>query len=138
MSLKDAQDWLISNNKYEYSTSKKAKTISITGGKGGVGKSSIAIKFGSILSELGHKVLLIDCDYNLSNTAIKLGLPLNNHFNDLVNNQKPFSECINKIGNLHVLPGCNGNLDLFKNGFKFDQFVINLIMNKENEYDFIL
>ena len=138
MSLKDAQNWLISNNKFEFKNTQKAKTISITGGKGGVGKSSISIKFGSILGELGYKVLLIDCDYNLSNTAVKLGLPLNNHFNDLVNHQKSFDDCLFKIGNLHLLPGCNGNLDLFKNGFKFDQFIINLMMNKEKDYDFII
>ena len=42
------------------------------------------------LSELGYKVLLIDCDANLGNTAIRLGLPINNSFYSLISATKSF------------------------------------------------
>ena len=72
-------DWLISQNKYQSKkTNQKAKTISITAGKGGVGKTSVSVKFARMLADKGYKVLLLDCDYNLSNTVVKLGLPVTN------------------------------------------------------------
>ena len=68
--------------------SKKAQIISITGGKGGVGKTSIAIKMSQLLANSKSKVLLIDMDTNLSNTSIKLGVPINNDFYSLLTNEK--------------------------------------------------
>jgi flagellar biosynthesis protein FlhG len=161
MSKKSGQEWLLSNNDYNKSKLEpgtkvdsrsgqsekeevnnfrltKAHTISVTGGKGGVGKSSVTIKLGKILAQFGFRVLIFDCDYNLSNITVKLGYPLNNNFYDLINNYKTFEECVLRIDNLHILPGCNGNLDLFKKDILFDQFVINLLMNQEKKYDFIL
>ena len=143
---KDASSWLLGNRRLGGITEQnpsgkypKAKTVSITGGKGGVGKSSVAIKVAKILAEnFSRKVLLIDCDYTLSNTAVKMGIPLNNDFHDLVLTAKNFSEVLYKDKNFHLLPGCNGNIDLFKNGINFEQFVIDLIMQQEKNYDFIL
>ena len=92
---------------------KKNYKISITGGKGGVGKTSVSLKFARELALSGYRVLLIDCDYNLSNTAIKLGLPLNNKFWELLSSEKTFSDCLYKDGNLHLLSACNGSVELF-------------------------
>jgi flagellar biosynthesis protein FlhG len=80
--MKETSEWLHSFNtghlaKNDFnskSQTTKAKKISITGGKGGVGKTSFSLKFAKELAYAGRKVLLIDCDYNLSNTAIRLGL----------------------------------------------------------------
>jgi flagellar biosynthesis protein FlhG len=79
-----ASEWLLSHSssiqpkraKRSSGESRQTFKVSITGGKGGVGKTSVALKTAQELSNMGYKVLLIDCDSNLSNTAIKLGLPL--------------------------------------------------------------
>lgn len=118
--------------------SKKAKTISITGGKGGVGKTSIALKMAKELAISGSKVLLIDCDYNLSNTAIKLGIPLNNNFYNLISCQRDFNDCLYIDGNFHLLSACNGSLDMFNNNIEIEQFIIDIIASHEEEYDYIL
>src|SRR5437870_605100 len=107
---------------------KKATTISITGGKGGVGKTSIALKLGMTLGELNKKVLLVDCDYNLSNTLLKLGLPVCEDFYGPVSSRKDLDGCLHRLGNFHLLPGLNGNLELFdKGGFSFDILVKDII-----------
>lgn len=139
-SLKNSpSDWLISQNKYQSKrTNQKAKTISITAGKGGVGKTSVSVKFAKMLAEDGFKVLLLDCDYNLSNTVVKLGLPVTNHFYDLVSAQKEFDECIYKEGNLHLLSGCNGNIDLFNKSLEIDRIIIDILVNHERDYDYII
>lgn len=50
------------------------QVISITGGKGGVGKTSTSINIAIGLSKLGKKVLLFDADLGLSNVDVLLGL----------------------------------------------------------------
>jgi len=55
------------------------RVFAVTGGKGGVGKTSIAVNFAIALSDQGHKVTLLDADLGLANIAVLLGLhPLRN------------------------------------------------------------
>ncbi|MCT4642827.1 MAG: AAA family ATPase [Bacteriovoracaceae bacterium] len=130
----DHVNYLINQRKNKFN---KTITASITGGKGGVGKTSISLKLSKELSKLGFKVLLIDCDSNLSNTAIKLGLPLNNTFYSLVSSHKSFDECLYKENNFHLLSACNGNLDLFDSSLNLEEIIIDIISTHEQTYDFI-
>ena len=141
LSLKKSNptDWLVSHNKYQSKkTNHKARIISITAGKGGVGKTSVAVKMAKVLAEDGYRVLLLDCDYNLSNTSVKLGLPMTNGFYELISAQKEFEECIYKNANFHLLAGCNGNIDLFNRSLEIDRVIIDILVNHEREYDFII
>ncbi len=114
-----------------------ANTISVVSGKGGVGKTSFALKLSKILANEGYKVLLIDCDTNLSNTAIKLGLPINQNFYEFVTNQKEFDEVVYKDGRFHLLSACNGYLDLFKENLNWEKIIVDIMCIYENSYDFI-
>lgn len=117
---------------------KLAKTISISSGKGGVGKTTFALKMARELANEGHKVLLIDCDYNLSNTLVKLGLPLNNNFYHLVSAEKDFYDCLYQEGNFYLLAGCNGNIDLFNKNLEFDKIVMDIVDERREDFDYIL
>lgn len=112
--------------------------ISITGGKGGVGKTSIALKTAKELASAGFRTLLIDCDSNLSNTAIKLGLPLDNKFEKILSGEASFEECLIQNGNFHLLPACNGSVEVFESKLNFDEIIIDIIASHEHEYDYIL
>ena len=112
--------------------------ISVTGGKGGVGKTSIALKTAQELAHAGFRTLLIDCDSNLSNTAIKLGLPLDNKFEKILSGEASFDECLIQRGNFHLLPACNGSVEIFENKLNFDEIIIDIISSHEHEYDYIL
>ncbi len=126
-------DW----RKSSHQAFKKAKTISITGGKGGVGKTSVALKLSKTLASTGRKVLLIDCDYNLSNTAVKLGISLSDNFRGFVSGEKKFEECIYTDGNLDLLSACNGNLELFDHGTDIEKIILDVIYTREQYYDYI-
>jgi MinD superfamily P-loop ATPase len=52
------------------------KSISITGGKGGTGKSTIAILFANKLVREGKRVVLADCDVECPNDHLLLGQKL--------------------------------------------------------------
>jgi flagellar biosynthesis protein FlhG len=112
--------------------------VAITGGKGGVGKTSIALKAAQELALAGHRTLLIDCDSNLSNTAIKLGLPLENKFEKILTGEANFEECLIQNGRFHLLPACNGSIGVFESKLNFDEIIIDIITSHEHEYDYIL
>jgi flagellar biosynthesis protein FlhG len=135
-------EWLLSfrhDHKRVKDGHRPCTKIAITGGKGGVGKTSIALKSAQELSRAGYKTLLIDCDSNLSNTAIKLGLPLDNKFEKLLSAEASFQECvIQQTENFHLLPACNGSIEIFESKLNFDEIIIDIMAAHEEEYDFIL
>ena len=50
------------------------KIITVTSGKGGVGKSNITLNFGLALLEKGYKVAILDGDIGFSNIDILMGI----------------------------------------------------------------
>ena len=59
-------------------------SISILSGKGGVGKSNIALNLGCALNMAGNHVLLADCDMGLANMDVLLGLAPKYHIQDML------------------------------------------------------
>jgi len=57
----------------------KVPTVCVTGGKGGTGKSTIAVNLAIFFTILGKKVLLADCDVDAPNIAILLNAHLDSH-----------------------------------------------------------
>lgn len=53
--------------------------IAVTGGKGGVGKSTVAVNIAAALAARGHAVALVDADTEAPNNHILLSLPLKDH-----------------------------------------------------------
>jgi len=142
MSTKNATEWLMSHKRFDAHQLKKIPnrtySIAITSGKGGVGKTSVSIKMAKVLSDSGYRVLLVDFDTNLSNTAVKLGLPITDNFYDLLSAKKSFEDCIYTEGNFHLLSACNGNYDLLDNEAGLDKLIVDIMVEHEKEYDFIL
>ncbi|CAA0087765.1 Flagellum site-determining protein YlxH [Zhongshania aliphaticivorans] len=50
------------------------QVVAVSGGKGGVGKSNIAINLGVALADSGKRVVLLDADFGLANVDVLLGL----------------------------------------------------------------
>ena len=51
-----------------------ARVITVTSGKGGVGKTSVSINLAITLSRLGKRVIVLDADFGLANIEIMLGI----------------------------------------------------------------
>lgn len=50
------------------------QVVAITGGKGGVGKTNVAVNLGVALAQRGRSVMLLDADLGLANVGVLLGL----------------------------------------------------------------
>jgi len=65
-----------------------AKVITVTSGKGGVGKTNITINLAITLSKLGHRVVVIDADLGLANIDVVLGMMPKYSLVDVIKNGK--------------------------------------------------
>jgi len=53
-----------------------AKIITITSGKGGVGKTTTAINLGAALNSFGKDVVILDANLTTPNVGLHLGAPI--------------------------------------------------------------
>ncbi|MBL8909801.1 MAG: P-loop NTPase [Archangium sp.] len=72
------------------------RVVSVTSGKGGVGKSHLAINVAMVCARQGHRVLLMDADGGLSNLDVLLGVNAVAHLGDLLAG-KPLDEVVQPV-----------------------------------------
>jgi flagellar biosynthesis protein FlhG len=60
------------------------RVIAVTSGKGGVGKTTIAVNLALMLAEMGKRTLLVDADLGLANVDVMLGIDSVRHVGHLL------------------------------------------------------
>lgn len=88
---------------------RKSRVIAIASGKGGVGKTNVAVNLGMALQRKNKKVLLVDADLGTANIDVLLGLTPKYHLGHLLNGEKELTEIIiDGPEGLDILPGTSG------------------------------
>lgn len=65
---------LVGNKNDEVNEKRTSKIITVTSGKGGVGKSNFVVNLGVVLRKKGKKVLIFDADLGMGNDDVLMGL----------------------------------------------------------------
>ena len=85
------------------------RVIAISSGKGGVGKSSIAVNLGISLAKAGAKVCLLDADTGLANVNILLGVTPQFSLEHVLYGAKSLDEImVDGPHGMKLIPGANG------------------------------
>lgn len=88
---------------------KGIRVISVTSGKGGVGKSNVVSNLAIAMSAQGKKVLIIDADLGLGNLDVLLGLSPAYNLNHVLNGEKSLSEIIiDGPAGIKIIPAGSG------------------------------
>ncbi|MGC5324102.1 MinD/ParA family protein [Brevibacillus sp. SYSU BS000544] len=85
------------------------RLITVTSGKGGVGKSNFTLNFALGLIERGQKVLIFDVDLGLANLDVLMGVTSKNNLLHVIEKNKAIWELIEKGPNgLEYIAGGSG------------------------------
>ena len=96
-----------------WSSAKLARTIAVASGKGGVGKSNVAVNVALELAALGHRVTLLDADLALANADVLLGISPKYHLGHVLTGQRTLPEVqIEVTEGLRLIPGGSGVAEL--------------------------
>lgn len=71
-----------------------ARVITVTSGKGGVGKSNVSINLAVQFRRLGKKVIIFDADFGLANIEVMFGAIPKHNLSDLIYQGKSIREII--------------------------------------------
>ena len=77
-----------------FDVAENTRVIAITSGKGGVGKTSLAVNLAVGLQLAGQKVMLIDADIGMANVNLLMGSVTNRSLIDLLDNEVQLEDVV--------------------------------------------
>lgn len=118
---------------------KPSKVITVTGGKGGVGKSSVALNIAISLSRRGNRVLIIDTDFGFSNIDVMLGVKTRHDLLDVVKQDLDIRDIIEQgLEGVQFISGGSGVYELTQLGGEQLMRIVENLVNLEDVADTII
>lgn len=116
-----------------------AKIITVSSGKGGVGKSNFTLNFALALKSMGKKVLVFDADIGMANIDVLMGVSSRFSLYHLLRKEKNIEDVIQYgPGDLPYIAGGSGIVDMLSLSDEDLNFFISQIEHISSEMDYIL
>ncbi len=85
------------------------RVITVTSGKGGVGKTNVSVNLAMALSNAGKRVTIMDADLGLGNIDVLLGLHPQYTLNHVIEGEQQLDDVIvHGPGNMSIIPAASG------------------------------
>jgi flagellar biosynthesis protein FlhG len=115
------------------------RSIAVTSGKGGVGKSNIAVNVALELAAAGFRVSLLDADLALANADVLLGLSPKYHLGHVLSAERSLTEVIIETpSGMRLIPGGSGIEELANLSQVQQRRFIAELSAMETESDFLI
>ncbi len=123
----------------EERTSLPIPFVFLTGGKGGVGKSSLTLNLGLAMGKLGLRVLVVDLDLGLANLNILAKVSPPRNLEDFLNGDEEIRQCIFPLSNgASLLAGSSGTGELGRPDRARRARLFDGLASLRGDYDLIL
>ena len=94
---------------HQLNSSRPVKVIAVTGGKGGVGKTTVSANLAVAIAAQGRDVMLVDADFGMANVDVVLGLHTRFHLGHVVAGECLLEDAIvTGPHGLQIVPAASG------------------------------
>ncbi len=118
---------------------KGMRSIAVLSGKGGVGKSNVAVNMALALAETGLRVAVLDADLGLANIDILFGVIPKFNLGHVLKGEKELADILFKVSeNVFIIPGGAGLQELADLDDQRQQRIIERLDFLENDVDLLI
>ena len=115
------------------------RMIAVTSGKGGVGKSIIALNLAVSLSRMGGRVCLLDANLGLGNIDLLCGLNGYWNFSHVITGARALKDIVIKgPDDVDVIPGASAITDVINCTPAVQHDIIKQLQHQIGDYDFLV
>ena len=118
---------------------KPVRVMSVSSGKGGVGKSNVVINLSVAFDRLGLRTLIMDADLGLANIDVLLGLTPKYNMSHVLSGQKRLEEVlVDGPGGVKIMPASSGVQELTRLTDEQKLLFLELLDELETDIDVLL
>lgn len=118
---------------------RRVKVITVTGGKGGVGKSSVSLNLAAALCSLGKHVMLFDADLGLANIDVMLGLKVERNLGHVLRGECELADIIQTGPHgLRIVPASSGLKEMAQLSVDEHAGLIRAFSSLDEDIDFLI
>lgn len=117
----------------------RTKVLSVTSGKGGVGKTTTSINMGLALVQNGNRVLILDADLGLANVNVMLGFQSSKTIDDVLTGNAEIEDVIVRHNSgIDIIPAASGIYNVTNLNDDKKRALLSAIQVLNDMYDYLI